>query len=279
MSTSDATSTNGQEATATAEATPIVSPGYFCWWDLGTTDLNAAKTFYTSLFGWTYEDMPLGHGDEVYTMFSYNGKQVCGGANLMPEQQSQGVPPHWSSYVLVDSADDAVAKVTQAGGTVLFPPMDIFESGRMSMFMDPTGAVLGVWQAKNHVGALHINDVGGVCWTELMTKDAAAATPFYTSVFDWKPEVQDMGGMQYTLWKGSTPSTVGGMMQITPDMGEVPSHWMLYFTVADCDASVVQAQGLGATVVVPPNDIPNVGRFSMLKDPQGAHFSIIKIVM
>lgn len=277
MSTSDATSTNGQEATATAEATPIVNPGFFCWWDLGTTDLNAAKTFYTSLFGWSYEDMPMGEGGEVYTMFSYNGKHVCGAANLMPDQREQGIPPHWSSYVLVENADETAAKVTAAGGTVLFPPMDIFESGRMTMFMDPAGAVLGVWQAKNHPGALHMFDVGGVCWNENMTKSAAAATTFYSTVFNWTPQVNDMDGMQYTMWN-LDGKNVGGMMEMGPEMGEVPPHWMMYFTVADCDASVAKAQELGATAVVPPQDIPGIGRFAMLRDPQGAHFSIIKLV-
>lgn len=251
------------------------APGTFCWPELATTDQQGAKTFYTTLFGWEFSDSDMG-GGESYTMLKLAGRDVGALYSMREEQRGQGIPPHWNSYVAVESADQAAAKAKALGGQVLMEPFDVFDAGRMAIVKDPTGAVFCVWQAKAHIGAGVLNELGALCWTELMTTDTGKAGTFYTGLFDWKAEAMPMAPMTYTIFKSGT-AQAGGMMAITPEMGPVPPHWMVYFAVADCDAAVAKAKGLGAKVAVPPTDAPNVGRFAVLRDPQGAHFSVIRL--
>lgn len=251
------------------------APGTFCWPELATTDQPGAKTFYTRLFGWEFTDSEMGPG-EVYTMLKIGGRDVGALYNMRKEEREHGVPPHWNSYVAVANADQSAAKAKSLGGTLMAEPFDVMDLGRMAIIQDPTGAMFCIWQAKKHTGAGVLGEVGSLCWTELMTTDAGKARPFYTGLFGWKAEDKPMGPMTYTVFKnGEVPA--GGMMQITKDMGPVPSNWMVYFDVSDCDATVAKATSLGAKVNVPPMDIPEVGRFAMLIDPQGAYFAVIKL--
>ena len=250
------------------------APGTFCWPELTTTDPQGAKKFYTSLFGWSFVDNDMGQGG-TYTMLQLKGTEVGALYPLEKEQLSRGVPPHWNSYVAVESADQAAAKAKQLGATVLMEPFDVMDVGRMAILQDPTGATFCVWQAKKHIGAGVLNEPGALCWTELMTSDTAKAEKFYTGLFPWKAEAMKSPKMTYTLFQRGTTSA-GGMMQITPEMGKMPSHWLVYFEVADCDGTVAKAKGMGAKITVPATDIPNMGRFAVLQDPQGAPFAIHK---
>ena len=250
-------------------------PGTFCWVELATNDDAAAKTFYTQLFGWTFEDHPMGP-DMVYTMLKLDGKDVGALYKLMPDQEAQGVPPNWLSYVSVENADDSAAKAKAAGATILKEPFDVFTVGRMAVIQDPTGAVFAIWQAGEHKGAGLYNVPSSFTWNELMTTDTKKAGEFYSSVFDWRRDVQNFGPMEYTmLINGDRPN--GGMLQITPEMGPIPPNWLVYFAVDDCDAKAQKATELGGTIMKPADDIPGVGRFAILIDPQGAAFAIIKL--
>jgi predicted enzyme related to lactoylglutathione lyase len=250
-------------------------PGTFCWVDLGTTDANGAKTFYGDLLGWSFEDRPAGP-DAVYTMLKLEGKEVAGLYQLGEDMTSQGVPSHWLSYVSVASADDTAKRVKELGGTVLKEPFDVFDVGRMAVVQDPTGAVFAIWQPKKHCGARLINQPGAFCWNELLTVNVDRAGKFYTDLFGWSTQTQDMGPMTYTSFmNGDRPA--GGMMPIGKEMGQVPPHWSVYFSVNDCDKAVEKAKSLAAKILVPPTDIPGVGRFAVLHDPQGAAVALIKL--
>ncbi|MGH7729931.1 MAG: VOC family protein [Candidatus Eiseniibacteriota bacterium] len=251
------------------------APGTFCWPELATIDQPGAKAFYTRLFGWDAADLDMG-GGESYTFFKLGGRDVGALYTMRPEERATGVPPHWNSYVAVTSADQAAAKAKSLGGTVILEPMDVFDSGRMAFIQDPTGAMVGVWQAKNHPGAGVLGETGALCWTELMTKDAAKARGFYSGLFGWSPEDRPMGPMTYTIYMNGN-AQAAGMMQTTKEMGPIPSNWTIYYSVEDCDATAAKAGSLGGTITVPPQDIPGIGRFAALQDPQGAHFSIIKL--
>lgn len=248
--------------------------GNFCWFELASSDQNAAKEFYTKLLGWSFVDSPMGEGMGDYTMFNINGKDVGGLYQLGGPMQ--GVPPHWAIYVCVDSADQAAAKAAELGGEILNPPMDVFTYGRMAAIKDPTGAAFCVWEPKEHNGADLAGETGSACWGELSTRDVAAAKAFYTALFGW--ELKESQMMEYTeLINGGRP--IGGMMPMPAQMGEgVPPHWLTYFTVGDCDATAEQATALGGRVLFPPTDIPNTGRFSVIQDPQGATFAVITLL-
>ena len=249
------------------------APGTFCWPELATSDQPGAKKFYTTLLGWEFTDSDMG-GGEVYTMLNLKGRVLGALYSMRKEERSHGIPPHWNSYVAVESADQTAAKAKSLGGILMAEPFDVMDVGRMAIIQDPTGAMFCIWQPKKHTGAAVLGEVGALCWTELMTSDADKARAFYTGLFGWKTEIKPMGPMNYTIYKNGA-AMAGGMMQITKEMGPIPSHWMVYFAVADCDAVVAKAKGMGAKVTVPSTDVPNVGRFAVLQDPQGAHFAIL----
>jgi predicted enzyme related to lactoylglutathione lyase len=251
-------------------------PGNFCWFELATSDQAAAKKFYSGLFGWTATDSPMGP-DAFYTMFSLRGKNVGAAYALMPDQVQQGVPPHWGTYVAVTNADEALAKAKTLGGAVIVEPMDVAEHGRMAVLRDPTGGVISLWQAKQHHGVALWAEVGAFCWSELLTRDTAAATKFYTALFGWRTKVTDTTGFPYTHWQNEGVD-IGGMMAIMQEWGPVPPHWGNYVQVNNCDEAAAKATSLGGKVCKPPMDIPETGRFAMLQDPQGAAFSVIALV-
>lgn len=240
------------------------------WVDLQTPDTKAGQAFYGSLFGWTTTD--LGPEAGGYGMFQKDGANVAGVGPTMGE----GQPPAWTSYVNVVDAEATVARATIAGGTILMEPMQVMEAGHMALFADPTGAVLGVWQAGQHKGADVANAPDTWCWNELNTRDTAKATSFYTHVFDWETEKASFDGMDYFEWKNAG-TTIGGMLEMPAQVpAEVPAHWLVYFAVTDTDATVAAAEKLGATAIVAATDIPP-GRFAILADPAGAMFGVIKM--
>lgn len=248
--------------------------GNFCWFELGTSDQNAAKEFYTQLFGWRYNDSPMPpEMGGVYTTWLKDDKDV--GAMYQLSQQMEGIPPHWMPYVAVDSADETAAKIAELGGELVMPPFDVMDFGRMTMFKDPTGAMLSIWEAKTHFGADLVNETGSACWGELATTDVKKAGGFYSRLFGWSLK-ESSDGMPYTEFNNKEQA-IGGMMPMDGSHFQgVPPNWTIYFAVDDCDAAAEKAKGLGATLCVPPTDIPNVGRFAVVQDPQGAVFSIFK---
>ncbi len=251
-------------------------PGSFCWTELVTTDPRAAKGFYASLFGWTFFDGPMGPGPEdVYTRLRLSGKDVGGLYRMMKEQRDQGIPPHWLCYVAVSSADETAKKAKTLGAAVVQEPFDVMTYGRMALIQDPGGAVLAVWQAGEHRGAERVNEPGAFCWMELATRDAAAAKGFYAGLFGWGMKESTDPAMPYTEIQRAGQS-IGGIYAMGPEMKGVPPHWNVYFQVADCDATLSKAKSLGGKAVVEPMDIPKVGRFAVIQDPQGAAFSVFR---
>jgi predicted enzyme related to lactoylglutathione lyase len=252
------------------------TPGTFCWAELATTDQKAAVAFYGALFGWGVNDMPIGP-TETYSMFQMRGKDVGAAYTMRPEERQHGAPPHWNTYVAVANADDTVNRAKALGATVLAPAFDVMDAGRMAVLQDPTGAVFQIWQPNKHIGARIMREPGAMTWTELATRDTEGAKKFYTSLFGWKEKTSSGAGMTYTEFSlDETP--FAGMMEMNAQMVGmgVPPHWLTYFQVADVDASANTAKGLEATLVVPPMDIPNTGRFSVIRDPHGAVFAIYK---
>ena len=246
-------------------------PGAFCWVELATTDANAAKSFYTSLFGWAVNEVPMGD-QGTYYMFQKGGRDAA--AMYVQGEQEKGIPPHWNNYVAVANVDSATAKAKSLGATVLGGPFDVMDVGRMSFIQDPQGATLALWQAKNSIGAEVNNESGALCWNELYTPDIDASRKFYTGLFGWKLKVSP----EYTeVYNGET--AIGGMMQITPEMQGMPPVWMPYFMVDDVDATAKKAASSRGRITMPARDLPNVGRFAMLSDPAGANFFVFKPAM
>ena len=247
------------------------APGTPSWFELSTNDENGALEFYSAIFGWVDDPQPIGE-NWLYHMQKLNGLEAAAIYQQQAEERNLGVPSHWNTYFTVTNADDAVAKVQQAGGTVLFGPMDVFTAGRMAMLQDRQGAAFAVWQPQDHIGCRVKGEPGAIMWNELVTNDQKDATDFYTGLLGLGSGSME-GPMEYTLLKASGDD-VAGVMQITEDMGPVPPNWMVYFGVANVDDTTSQAESLGAIVLVPGTDIPGIGRFATIQDPQGAVFGI-----
>jgi uncharacterized protein len=242
-----------------------------CWVDIGTSDLEGAVQFYSDLFGWEIEIGPaeMGH----YSNATIRGKTVA----ALADQQQPGAA-FWATYLAVDNLDESVAKVVPAGGTVIVEPMDVAEFGRMAVILDPGGAQISLWQAGDHLGAQLVNETGTVCWNELMTRNHEESIAFFEAVVGLTAVKQGFDGADYYEFRLPSGRRVAGLMPMIGDMwpAEIPDHWMVYFAVDDTDQTAARCVELGGVVSVPPNDIPP-GSFAILNDPQGAHFSVIKM--
>lgn len=243
----------------------------FSWVDLSTTDVEAAKAFYGGLFGWEFHDIPTGDSG-AYTMAQIQEYNVAGMGELSAEMREQGVPPNWSAYINHDDVDAVAARITAAGGTLIFPAMDVMDAGRMIMATDPGGAVFGVWQPKQHIGAQLVNIPNTLSWNELQTRELDAAKDFYAAVFGWTYEV-DQNGYVAAAADGRVQA---GMMAIDESWGPVPNNWTNYFLVENVEASAAKVSELGGSVMVPPTAAGEVGKFAVFQDPQGAVTSIIE---
>ncbi len=243
------------------------------WAELSTSDDKSAVVFYGSLFGWTDDPQEMSP-TMSYHMQKLNGLEAAAIYQQGEEEKGQGVPPHWNTYFTVDDVDQSAAKAEQLGATIIFGPMDVFDAGRMVYMQDPQGAMFAVWQAKEHIGVRIKNETGALIWNELMTSDPEKATQFYSGLLGMGSSKMQ-GPMDYTLLNvGGTD--VAGLMSIPEEMGSVPPHWTVYFGVDDADATAKKAETLGGSIIMPPMDIPEIGRFAGLQDPQGAMFSIFQ---
>lgn len=249
-------------------------PGSFCWIELSTTDQNAAKTFYSALFGWEIQDSPMGPG-EFYTMFNLGGRTAAAGYTMKPEERAAGVPPHWGIYVEVADADGAVAKAKQLGGRVLSPAFDVMDYGRMGVLQDPTGAHFCVWQSKTHHGIQIAHVHGTLCWADLSTDDTKRAQDFYAGVFGWQFTRDEKDSSGYLHIKNGE-HYIGGVPPSAHRKPGVPAHWLAYFHVDDVDAVVSKAKGMGAKVYLAPTSMEGVGRMAVMADAQGAVFAVFK---
>jgi predicted enzyme related to lactoylglutathione lyase len=245
-------------------------PGTFGWIDLSTSDVAAAKAFYSGLLGWEMTDVPTDMGVD-YTMCTKDGRQVAGLGPQPPELAAAGVPSMWNAYVIVDSVDDAVSKATRAGGSVAMPAMDVMDQGRMAMITDPSGGTFGVWQAREHHGAELTKAPGSLIWTELQTRDLSAALAFYAATFGWV--WRDTDGYRIALLnEDADPAKdgiAGAMTMPTEVPPMVPANWQIYLGVEDVEAAAAKAIELGGSIFLPTMNMDGM-TFAGITDPTGA---------
>src|SRR5262245_44119010 len=250
--------------------------GSFCWLELGTTELSAAKSFYSNLFGWVAEDLPMGP-EMTYTMFRNGGNDVGGAYALMQEQLDAHVPPHWMLYLRVDSADASAARAVKLGGEQVVPPSDIPNVGRFGVLQDPTGAHISIFQPGQHRGMTAFGEVGALCWADLNSRDPEKAAKFYAEWLGW---TYDTGkdGYRHIINGTDKQEMIGGIPPTMHAPPGVPSHWMSYFHVPDCRTSASKAAQLGASTMMPADVVADVGTIAVMADPQGAVFALYQPV-
>jgi hypothetical protein len=253
------------EAIATVANKPV-------WVELATPDAEGSRDFYSKLFGWQVEVIqdPQYGG---YGMARIDGNDVAGiGPKQSPEQ-----PTVWSLYIGTDDVEDLARRVQSAGGNVAVPPFDVGDQGRMAVFQDPSGAFISAWQATVMRGFQ--SDVPNTFgWGELNARGIEKAIPFYETVFGWSTKAGPMeeGQPAYTEFQLDGRS-IAGAMEMNPMVpAEVPSYWLVYFTVDDVDRAYAKAIDSGGREMLPPQDFPG-GRFAILSDPHGASFGLLKM--
>jgi uncharacterized protein len=243
------------------------------WVDLSTTDAAAAREFYSKLFGWKIEVNPdPQYGG--YGMAKVGGNQVAG----ISPKMSPEAPTAWSVYIGTDDADGLAKKVQAAGGKVVAPPFDVGDQGRMAAFQDPSGAVISAWQPRSMNTPMPVGEPNTFGWAELNSRGVDKAIPFYQKVFGWTPKTTPTGSDQphYTEFQLGGESIAGGQEMQAMVPAQVPSHWLVYFSVPDVDKSFKAATQAGAGEAVAPMDFPG-GRFAILTDPQGAAFGLLRM--
>lgn len=253
-------------------------PGTPCWVDLMVPDQQAALDFYCGLFGWQGEIGPSETGG--YSVCELKGKPVAG---IMKAMNPDGTVPDpmpptvWTTYLSTDNVDGTLKSVTDAGGGVMMGPVDVMELGRMAIVTDPTGAVVGLWQPGTFDGAGIVNEHGALTWNELATNDTAAAAEFYSRVLPLTTGPTDLLGAEGYTTIRVDGREVGGMMSLDQHPAGTPPHWLTYFHADDVDAIAAAAGKAGGKVIAPPFDMP-AGRMSVLSDPQGGVFAVIKAI-
>lgn len=243
------------------------------WADLMTPDPEVSQAFYGGLFGWIFTEDATDQGTP-YLMATKHGRRVVGMMQLTAEAKAQGTPPCWSTYLAVDDIDATFAAVAGAGGQPMMPPMQVMDAGKMALLADPTGAVIGLWQAGEHYGAGIVNEAGTITWNELQTPDPETAAVFYAGIVGWGSQTAEMGpaGTYTVFTKGDQP--IAGAMR--PPIAEVPAHWSVVFATDDAEATASRAAELGGTVHAQPFDTP-AGRVTVIADPHGVVFQAIEL--
>ena len=254
--------------------TTAYRPGTFSWADLAAHDPQAAERFYTALFGWTARHDRFGPGeDDVYVMLRKDGRDAAALYRMDETQRAQGIPSTWLSYVTVDDAARSAERARELGGTVVSDAFDVMDYGRMALIADPGGALFALWQPGAHVGAGVKDEPGAMCWNELATGDTARAAEFYGGLFGWTAQAFEGSEMPYTVFMNGE-AQAGGMYALTPEI-DMPPGWTPYFATDDADGTARRAQELGGEVLMGPQDI-SIGRFALLRDPQGAVFYVMR---
>jgi predicted enzyme related to lactoylglutathione lyase len=243
-------------------------PGTFCWTDLTTTDQDAAKAFYSALFGWSAEDIPVEDG-VIYSMMSIDGHNVAAISPQPKQQRDVGVPPLWNSYVSVGSADAIVERAKELGGVAHAPAFDVMEAGRMAVLQDPQGAYFLAWEPRMNPGAELVNAPGALVWNELQSPDLDGSASFYSQLFGW--DVAQFEGMpeRYLSIKNAGANN-GGIRELTPGQ---PPNWLVYFGIDDLDAGLAKVEELGGAKLMGPIDI-QIAKLAVVQDQQGAVFAL-----
>lgn len=248
------------------------SHGRFTWYELTTTDVEAAKAFYGKVVGWgAREAMP----GSCYTLFTAADVSTGGLIDLPQDAKAQGVRPQWVGYVSVDNVDAAVHRIKELDGTVYVPPRDIADVSRFSVVADPQMAtfILVKWRDPGRQLPIQSRALGHVGWHELLTTDWERAFAFYREIFGWQKAVADVTPTSKYLQFAASGQTIGGMSN-KPTTAPV-AFWLYYFNVPDIGVALDRVRRERGEILEGPSDIPGGGRVARCADPQGAVFALI----
>ena len=252
--------------------------GSFCWLELATVDLEQAIAFYGRLFPWERllptPDHLVGPYFEYCLLRTPEG-EVGGAYELLNEQRTAGVLPHWLPYVSVESADRLAERTPGLGGSVVVPPMDVLEMGRMVVLRDPTGATIAAWEPRSHTGFQTSPRPGHPFWLELVSSEPERAGAFFTELFGWTQHTLNLEAGPYTILFNDG-ARVAGIADSSASDDERRPGWQVYFGVSDIEAACKTIAARGGALTSPLQVIPEIGRSASAVDPEGARFALIE---
>ncbi|HMB38956.1 MAG TPA: VOC family protein [Wenzhouxiangellaceae bacterium] len=249
--------------------------GDFCRVDLNARDPDAARVFYSGLFGWTGEFAGRAGDAGPYERFFLDGLLVAGMGRMSDEMRHGGSPSVWVSYIRVDDVDAAVQAAEGLGATIQVPATSISEAGRIAFIQDPTGASVAFWEAGLEPGAEATKVPGTFCWNELVTPDLDGAQAFYAELLGWTGYVNPHSPAPYRIIENAGRSN-GGILKMTEEWGDAPPHWIVYFAVVDAEDAAARVRALGGSVHHGPFDTA-AGRLVVCQDNQGAGFHVLEL--
>lgn len=241
-----------------------------CWVDLATPNGAGARRFYGPLLGWTFDEPNPALGG--YMNVRRDGKRVAGVMELPPQQFTMG----WGVHLRTSDIEATARKIVQAGGALVMAPHDVAELGRNLLATDPTGALFGLWEPRSFPGAELDDEVGAMCWHDLSTRDAAAADRFYTSIFAYEKVTMKLCEQaDNAIFNIGDEPVFSRIQHLAGPAKDLPSHWMVYFAIADMDAALALLPRLEGKLLSGPNDTP-YGRMAVVADPYGAVLTLVQ---
>jgi predicted enzyme related to lactoylglutathione lyase len=250
----------------------VGSHGCFVWYELTTTDAEAAKAFYTAVVGWGIRDASM--PGAAYTLFTAGEVPVAGLMALPSEARKMGAQPRWTGYVGVDDVDAATDRLRHLGGTVYVPPTDVPDVSRFSIVADPQAATLALvkWLNPGQEQPAAPTSPGHVGWHELSAVDWEKAFAFYVELFGWQKVDADFGESGTYLLFSAGGHSIGGMFTKPPTV-PMP-FWLYYFNVGDLDAAAKRVKAGGGKILEGPIEARGGNRIARCTDPQGAMFAL-----
>ncbi|HMK71459.1 MAG TPA: VOC family protein [Xanthobacteraceae bacterium] len=249
------------------------SHGRFVWYELMTTDMEAAKAFYAKVVGWGAQDVSMPR--MPYTLFTVEGVSVGGLMGLPEDAKKIGERSSWIGYVGVDDVDAAAERIERLGGTVHVPPQNMLDISRFAVVADPQLATLALvqWLKPRREQPAEPTAPGRIRWHELFAADREKAFAFYREVFGWQeanPENHATGTYQQFSAGGET---IGGFLT-KPATVPVP-FWLYYFNVGNIDAALTRVKASGGQILEGPLEVSGDGWILQCADPQGAMFALV----
>jgi predicted enzyme related to lactoylglutathione lyase len=237
------------------------------WIDLLTPNRGRALDFYRALLGWEFAGAD--DGVSAYTMCLLQGRQVSSIGDL---DEHVGASRGWTTYLSVDDVDSVAAEAMRHGGAVLMGPLDLLTLGRLALIADPSKAVVGLWQARDHYGAQIIDVPGAFAYSELLVQDVETACSFYQNILNWRLSPARDG--HYTTVVVGDREVAGIRGAGSAASTDEPLGWTVCFRVVDSGAAAAQAVALGADVLAGPRQAPP-GDITLIRDPVGASFGVV----
>jgi predicted enzyme related to lactoylglutathione lyase len=249
----------------------IAHHGHFAWYELMTTDVAAARTFYAQTVGWEAEDASA--PDLAYTFLRAEAALVCGLMELPEEARRMGATPRWMGYVGLGDVDATTERIKRLGGTIYVQPTNS-NIGRIAVVADPQNAMFGLIDRlqPGQQQAAELDEAGQVGWHELLAADWAKAFAFYRELFGWQKADAELGPTDTYQLFSAGGRMIGGIFTKRP-VEPVP-YWLYYFNVGDLDAAAERVTSAGGKIFEGPIAVPDGEWIVRCIDPQGAIFAL-----